>query len=143
MKTLFLTSILSVAAYYLWQGLHVLWVKNVIQHVTFTTQFELINTLQIALWLPPVSVYGLLGFFLSKLIKSKSIYWLMFSIMLTVSLEYFLNIFIFTNEATHSDKVWVYLTFSMPSLSLTASYILRIWLTRRSIGTALIARPHI
>ncbi len=140
MKTLLLASVFNVAAYSLWQALNVVWATNVIQNVTFTTQFEFINTLQMALWIPSVSVYGLLGYFLSKLIKSESTHWLFFSIIFTIAIEYFLNIVIFTNDATLFDKAWVYLTFSMPSLSLSVAYSLRIWRTRRTNGTTLIAR---
>ena len=132
MKRLALSTILCIAAYFIRLLLDYAYTTYYIQHLTFRLYLGYIDTLQLALWLPTILLYGLFGWFLPNLIRSYERKWMIVIIIFILALELYLTHHYFTEHADLVDKAWSYFSYVVPSLSVFAGFTIRAWLTKRS-----------
>ena len=137
MKRLVLSIIFCVAVFFISSLLDYAYTTYYIQHRTFRLYLGYIDTLQLALWLPTILLYGLFGWFLPNLIRSHERKWMIAIVIFIMALELYLTHHYFTEYADLVDKAWSYFSYVVPSLSVFAGYTLRAWLTKSSSGKSM------
>jgi hypothetical protein len=135
MKPLALIAVYSVAAYALSVAADTLWVGRVLTEVTFHRYFGFIDTMQIASWVPTIALYGALGLFTARLLGTTEFKWVLVFSGVVLMLELLLVTHHFTEYADGVDRVWGWLSYLPPSISLIAGHQVGRWLTRHSKPT--------
>jgi len=102
------------------------WMAYVVTHVSFSTYLGVISIDHLFVWLPDMILYGLLGFYLTRLLKTRSKLWLLIVCVIVFILEIYFVSHIFTEHAEIADRIWAYLGYAVPSSALFIGYQLRV-----------------
>jgi CDP-diglyceride synthetase len=90
------------------------WVEFAVSKITFPTILEIIEPIHFFVWLPDIVLYSMVGWLL--FFKRSKFFWLF--CLLVLAFEVYMIEHGFTEHSALSTRIWVYISYFVPTVSL-------------------------